>query len=110
VGGVVKAAGGAAQTAAQSPTAGQVAQQNAGQLQQQAQGALGSLQQNAGQVEEQAAGVGKAGAWGAFLAAVFTLIASGLGGAAGVPERGRATAARALAPDTRPLEPQPHRP
>lgn len=92
VGGVARtaanAAGQAAQSAAQS---GQVTpqdvQQGQQQLQQQAQQAQQQLQQNAQAVSEAAESAGAKGAWGAFVAALFTLVASGIGGAAGVGRR-----------------------
>jgi hypothetical protein len=106
--GAASAAGSAAQTAAQAaaqqatPGERQQAQQG---VQQQAQGAMNQVQQSAPQIAEGAASGGKAGAWGAFLAAVFTLVASGIGGAAGAASRVKEIAAREPV-ETRPLAPQ----
>jgi hypothetical protein len=108
--GAARAAGSAAQTAAQA--GGEAAAQQPGQAesaaqqaQQQAQQALGQAEANAGQIAQSAASGGRAGAWGAFLAAVFTLVASALGGASGAGRRMRAIAEHEPMP-TRPLAPQ----
>jgi hypothetical protein len=102
--GAASVAGSAAQTAAESaaqsgmqpsPDAAQQAQQQAQQ----------QLQQNAPEVAQQAASGGRAGAWGAFLAAVFTLLASAFGGAAGAANRVKEIAAREPV-QGRPLAPQ----
>lgn len=69
--------------------ADQLARQVEGQLQGALQGASGA----AGDVGQAAASGGKRGAWGAFLAALFTLAASALGGASGVPAHARAVSA-----------------
>jgi hypothetical protein len=71
------------------------------QLQAQAQGKLDDVKQNAPEAAEAAASGGQKGAWGAFLATLFTLLASAGGGAMGIPDRARATAARARLPDAR---------
>jgi hypothetical protein len=67
----------------------QLARQVEGQLQGQLQGAS----ETAGNVGQAAASGGKKGAWGAFLAALFTLAASALGGASGLPTHARAVSA-----------------
>jgi hypothetical protein len=69
------------------------AEQLARQVEGQMQGALQGAGQSAGDVGQAAASGGKAGAWGAFLAALFTLIASALGGASGLPGRAREVSA-----------------
>jgi hypothetical protein len=107
--GVASAAGNAASATVQS---GQVSrtdlQQGEQAVQQQVQGAKQQLQENAGQLSETAESAGKRGAWGAFLAALLTLIASAAGGAAAVATR------HAIREDLghphRPLEPSPVRP
>jgi hypothetical protein len=108
--GAARAAGSAAQTAAQ--TGGQAAAQQPGAAQealqgaqQEAQQAIGQTQAQAGQIAESATTGGRAGAWGAFVAAVFTLVASALGGAAGAAGRVKAIAEREPIA-TRPLAPQ----
>jgi hypothetical protein len=108
--GAARVAGSAAQTAAE--TGGQAAAQRpdaardaAQGAQQQAQQALDQAQANATEIAEKATEGGKAGAWGAFLAAAFTLLASGLGGAAGAAGRVKAIAEREPI-STRPLAPQ----
>lgn len=86
--GAASAVGQAADTAAQS---GQVSQRDVqeGQaaVQQQVEGARQQLQQNAGQLSDTAESAGKKGAWGAFLAALFTMLASAAGGAAAIARR-----------------------
>jgi hypothetical protein len=86
--GAASAAGNAASTAAQS---GQVSQQDVqeGQraVKQQVAGAQQQLQQNATQLSDTAESTGKKGAWGAFLAALFTMLASAAGGAAAIARR-----------------------
>jgi hypothetical protein len=89
VGGAVAGAAGAAGTAAQSAAqSGQVSQRDVQQaqrdLRQRAEGAKQQLEQNAGQVSQTAEKAGKTGAWGAFLAALFTMVASAAGGAAAI--------------------------
>jgi len=90
-GAAASAAGTAAQSAAQAasgqnaPDLGQIQRQ----IEQRAQGMSQQAQQSAGQVSEGTERAGKAGAWGAFLTALFTMLASAAGGAAGVP-RGHA--------------------
>ncbi|HYD43354.1 MAG TPA: hypothetical protein VEB43_21145 [Anaeromyxobacter sp.] len=108
--GAARAAGSAAQTAAQA--GGQAAAQQPGAAQQALQGAqqeaqeaIGQAQAQGGQIAESATTGGRAGAWGAFVAAVFTLVASGLGGAAGAAGRVKAIAEREPV-STRPLAPQ----
>lgn len=112
LGGAAAAAGNAAQTAAQSAAQSGAAQQAgpgaAQQAQQKAQSAMDQVQRNAPQIAEGAASGGKAGAWGAFLAAVFTLLASGFGGAAGAAGRVKEIAAREPIAE-RPLTPSPQR-
>lgn len=102
--GAAQAAGSAAQTAgqaaAQQPGAAQGLAQDA---QREAQQAM--QQANPGQIAQSATSGGRAGAWGAFIAAVFTLLASGLGGAAGAAGRVKAIAEREPVA-TRPLAPQ----
>jgi hypothetical protein len=66
---------------------------------------MNEAQGSAGEAAEKAAGGGKAGAWGAFLASAFTLVASGLGGAAGAGSRARAVAEHEPI-ETRPPVPQ----
>lgn len=86
--GAATAAGSAAQAAAQS---GQVSEQDLreGQrdVQQQIASAQQQLQQNATQLSDAAESAGKKGAWGAFLAALFTMLASAAGGAAAIARR-----------------------
>ena len=86
--GAASAAGDAASTAAQS---GQVSQQDVreGQraVQQQVAGAQQQIQQNAAQLSDTAESTGKKGAWGAFLAALFTMLASAAGGASAIARR-----------------------
>jgi hypothetical protein len=114
VGGVVRGAAGAAGTAASAAaqsgevTRGDV-QQGQAELQQQAQGAGQQLQEHGAQVSQAAETVGKTGAWGAFLAAGFTLLASALGGAAGVPRR-RVVIGTATSSAERPLATTPTHP
>jgi hypothetical protein len=70
--------------------------------------ALGQAQ-TAGALAGEAVAGDRAGAWGAFLAAAFTLVASALGGASGVGSHLKAIAREVAerAPiETRPLEPQ----
>jgi hypothetical protein len=120
VGGAAKAAGTAAQTAATGANAASPQQKARAQasapsereVKAQAREKLDDVKANADEIGEKAATGGKAGAWGAFLAALFTLGASALGGMMGIPERGRAALARSRAPDTRatlPPDPAPHR-
>lgn len=88
-GAAAQVAGGAAQgagEAASDPGARQQAQGQAGKLQQQAQGAIADARQNADEIGEKAATAGSAGAWGFFLYGLLTLVASALGGGAGVPK------------------------
>jgi hypothetical protein len=61
----------------------------ANQLESQLQGAVQEGSQKAGEIGEAAASGAKAGTWGAFLAALFTMLAAMIGGATGVPERAR---------------------
>jgi hypothetical protein len=69
------------------------AEQLARQVEGQLQGALKGASDTAGNVGQAAASGGKKGAWGAFLAALFTLAASALGGASGLPAHARAVSA-----------------
>jgi hypothetical protein len=92
VGGTVRGAAGAAGQAAESAAqSGQVSQQDVQQgqqaLQQRVEGARQELQRNATELSATAESAGKKGAWGAFLAALFTLLASAAGGAASVARR-----------------------
>jgi hypothetical protein len=115
VGGAVRGAAGvvgqAAESAAQS---GQVSQQDVQQgrreVQQQAQGTMQDLRQNAGNISETAEGAGKKGAWGAFLAALFTLIASAAGGAAAIARRHETREAESARHRSLVTEPEPSRP
>jgi len=102
--GAAQAAGSAAQTA------GQAAAQQPGAAQQLAQDAQQEAKQaiqgaDPGQIAQGATSGGRAGAWGAFIAALFTLLASGLGGAAGAAGRVKSIAEREPVA-TRPLAPQ----
>ena len=107
--GAAKVAGTAAESAAQaaSGASSQERREAAGalpsgqQLQQQAREKLDEAKQNAPEAGEAAASGGRKGAWGAFLAALFTLLASAAGGAMGIPERARVIATRAAHTDTR---------
>jgi hypothetical protein len=67
----------------------QDAQELAAQVRQQVQGALSGAGGAAPAVADAAASGASKGAWGAFVAALLTLVASGAGGALGVPERAR---------------------
>jgi hypothetical protein len=107
VGGTVRGAAGAAGQAAESAAqSGQVSQQDVQQgqqaVQQRVEGARQELQRNATALSATAESAGKKGAWGAFLAALFTLLASAAGGAASVARRhavsDEATRHRAVAP------------
>jgi hypothetical protein len=114
VGGVVRGAAGAAGTAAESAAqSGELSrgdvQQGGTALQQQADRAKQQLGERAGEVSQAAEAAGKTGAWGAFLAALFTLLASAVGGAAGVAKR-HVVVEREPAAAHRPLTTNPTRP
>jgi hypothetical protein len=101
VGGTVRGAAGAARTAAETAAqSGQLSQgdvqQGQAAVQQQVEGAKQQLRDRAGEVSQAAGKAGKTGAWGAFLAALFTLLASAVGGASGIARR-QAVIARAAA-------------
>lgn len=88
VGGVVRGAATVAGQAAQgSELSRQDVQQGAQRAEAQAEQLGQQLEQNAGEVSAAAEGAGKAGAWGAFLAALFTMLASAAGGAAAISRR-----------------------
>lgn len=113
VGGAVRGAASAAGTATQATAqSGQVSQGDVAQgqaaVQQQVEGAKQQLQDRAGEVSQAAEKAGKTGAWGAFLAALFTMLASAVGGAAGIPRRQAIVPAGAAA--HRPLAADPARP
>lgn len=113
VGGAASAAGTAMQAAgdtAAGSVSGQDAERAAQGAREQVSGAIGQAQQqieqNKGEVASAAASGGKKGAWGAFLAALFTMIASAIGGAAGAPHLVRQPVAYETQVPSRPLEPQ----
>ncbi|HET7754499.1 MAG TPA: hypothetical protein VFK85_11370 [Anaeromyxobacteraceae bacterium] len=90
-GAVAGAAGAAGQAATAAAQSGQVSQSDVRQgretVRQQVAGAQQQLQQNAGEISQTAESTGKKGAWGAFLAALFTMLASAAGGASAVAKR-----------------------
>jgi hypothetical protein len=109
VAGAAQVAGSAAQAGAQAASGASPQERkdaanalpSGKQLQAQAQGKLDEMKQNAPEAAAAAASGGQKGAWGAFLATLFTLLASACGGGMGIPDRARATPARAGLPDAR---------
>lgn len=107
VSGEAKAAGTAAQAGAQAASSASKEERRAAasalpsgkQLQAQTQGKLDEVKENAPDAAEAAASGGRKGAWGAFLATLFTMLASAGGGAMGIPDRKRVTVARTERPD-----------
>jgi hypothetical protein len=90
VGGAVRAAGTAMQSAA-TASGGQVTEQDAQQAAREAREEVAGAAGEAQQKVEEYVQVGAVAPWSVFLAALFTLLASAIGGAAGVPPRAKAS-------------------